>query len=333
LSKEKESQEALLRIKADSSGGELTVGKDFPDLVARVIPQKYQFRRRVDGTIGQQIVEKIRQGNNLDEAESAFAEDWLSEHAKKYLRLKAIGERAQVLTEEQRVPMLEGPAPKDADGAETSDDWVNKFREDASLVDDDLVREIYARVLSEEHRVPGVFSLRVLGVLRYLDHEAATAFGQLQKVLVNFEYVPKRTAMTDDILERVGFSRQKMLMLQDAGLIYSTAETQMQYKGKVVYFRLGGAAKLVSARRSDDAPLQGTIPAHILTPAGEQLARIGECEEDEQALETLLDWFKGHLASTELRIADLPSPDWSGPLGQLTWRPLNDKAVQRGEAT
>lgn len=328
MSKEKESQEELFRVRADSSGVDLTVKKGVPDLLARLIPPKYRFRRGVDETIGDQLIEKIKKGGSLDDAEFAFAEDLFSGHAKKFLRLKSIEQRAQVLIEEQRVPLLEGHAPREADGAKTSDDWVSKFREDASLVDDELIREIYARVLSEEHQAPGAFSLRALGVLRYLDHEAAIAFGKLQKVLVGGFFVPCQSPHMNSVLKKVGLNHEQMLMLNDAGLVYSANESKLERGGEVLFFRLTGHSSVVSARSNDNSQVRAAISVHALTPAGKQLTRIAECEPDEQALTALLEWLRSNFQKAKLEIAELPSPNWEGPADQLTWRLLNEEAAK-----
>ena len=175
--------ENLLRVKADATGLDVSVGRSLPNLLGRLLPTKFRARRSVSDAITERILEKIRADEEFDEAEVAFAEDVLNDQASKYIRLKQIQTRAFNLLEESPITrLLEEGHGDESSTSQTSDDWVNKFREDASLVDDELVREIYARVLKEETQRPTAFSLRTLGVLRYLDRDAATAFGLVQKV-------------------------------------------------------------------------------------------------------------------------------------------------------
>lgn len=325
MSEEKESQGNLFRVKADGTGVDVSVGTGVPTLFARLIPTKWRFRRAADDEICDGILRKLRSGSDLNEAEFAFAENLLSEGAKKFLRLTSIERRAQALNETRPV-LLEGVSPKDTGLAETSDDWVNKFREDAALVDDDLVREIYARVLSEEHRAPGAFSLRTLGVLRYLDCEAATAFGQLQKVLVDSCLVPRQGS---HVLEQVGLNHETMLMLNDAGLVYSLAQTGQDIEGDRIIFVLTGHGRAVAARHADNRWFKVKLEIHLLTPAGQQLARIAQCEPDEHAFVALVDWLRPKVGDAQLFVAELPARDWRGRPELLTWRPLNEEAAQQ----
>src|SRR6185436_9994554 len=209
--------------------------------------------------ITERILEKIRSNTGFDEAEVAFAEEILSDHAQKYIRLKHIQQRAYSLFEDAPpVPLIEAGDAPIPPPSQTSDDWVNKFREDASLVDDDMVSEIYARVLAEEARRPTSFSLRTLGVFRYLDREAAMAFGQLQKVLLNSAYVPQQTT-GNLVLNAVGLDHSTMLRLEDAGLVNSTANSEDEFKGAVLTFSSSGHGRLLIALRADGKPINAKI--------------------------------------------------------------------------
>jgi hypothetical protein len=320
----------LIRVKADATGVDLSVGGALPDLLARILPARFQIRRSVDKEIAQRIVERIRSNSDFDDAELAFAEDILSERAQKYIRLKHIQTRAYSLFEETPSVQLIGTGDSsEATTGETSDDWVNKFREDASLVDDDLVREIYARVLAEETRTPNAFSLRTLGVLRYLDREAASAFGVLQKVVFNGALVPQQSPDKDHVLNVVGLNHTTMLMLEDAGLVYSSAQSNSNMDGDSLHFMTLGYGRVFFAKRADGSRITAKLQVHLLTPAGRQLARIAECEPDESAFQALGSWFRSQLGGNiKLHYAQLPSRNWSGKAGELTWLPLSPEDAE-----
>jgi len=280
-------------------------------------------------------LEKVRSGSPLDEAEQAFAESAVSDQAKKYLRLRRVEQRAHTLFEEaQPVHPIEAGATSDSPtAAETSDDWINKFREDASLVDDDLVREIYARVLSEEAKYPAAFSLRTLGVLRYLDREAATAFGTLQKVVIDDRCIPRQVPDEGNVLTAVGLDHTTILMLGDAGLVNAgTASDITRAKATHATFHCSGHGRLLLVQRPDKKEFRATIKVHLLTPAGEQLARIAEAQPDEDAFIALTDWFLSQLGKDkEIYVAELPARNWSGPIADLAWRRLNSTDGPRSD--
>src|SRR5258708_6006628 len=91
-----------------ASGVDITIGNGVPDLLARLMPRKYRFSRAVDSALCERILAKVRAGNELAEAELEFAETFLSDSARKFVRLTSIQERALVLIEQHRqVPLLE----------------------------------------------------------------------------------------------------------------------------------------------------------------------------------------------------------------------------------
>ena len=80
---------------------------------------------------------------------------------------------------------------------------MNRIHEDMCLVDDEMLQEIYARILASESASPGSISLRTLGVLRYLDRRTAEAFALVQKVLFD-SYIPRQRRDAGHILKEVG---------------------------------------------------------------------------------------------------------------------------------
>lgn len=325
-----ETDQHLIRVKADATGVDLSLGRGLPDLLGRLLPTKFQIRRATNKAIAERILDGIRANSNFDEAELAFAEDMLSEQAKKYVRLKHVQTRAHTLFEENPpVPLIGSGDTQESTTSQTSDDWVNKFREDASLVDDELVREIYARVLAEEARRPAAFSLRTLAVLRYLDREAATAFGLVQKVLINGLFVPQQLPNKDHILNLVGLNHTTMLMLEDAGLVYSSTHSESSRVGDEVYFVASGYRRILVAHRADNAKFTAKLNVHLLTPAGKQLAQIAEGEPDESMFLAFVEWLRSQVGNdAKFQQAALPSRDWSGSSSELTWQPVASKDTE-----
>lgn len=321
----------MIRVKVDATGAELAVGKSVPGLLERLLPFKTRIRRNIDNAIAEAVTKKITHNRQLDAAELAFAEDLLSEHARKYLAFKNIQERATEIYESNKAVYQLGSAPSDTSESvqsdlpegknafATPDDWINKFRDDASLVDDDLVREIYARVLAEEARQPTSFTLRTLGVLRYLDRETAEAFAKLQKVVVDGLAVPQQTTEADHILQRVGLNHTAMLMLNDAGLVSASAQSTRRKEGEVVTLVCTGHQRVILAQSLDNSKMTLNLKVHLLTPAGRQLSRIAETEPDEAVFEGLVELVRKELPNIPLYVAELPFTDWEGTIGELNW--------------
>jgi Protein of unknown function (DUF2806) len=331
---DEEANQNLIRIKVGATGVDVSAGRSLPELLARLLPSKFRIRRSVNEAITGRILEKIRSNTDFDEAEVAFAEEVLSEQAQKYIRLKHVQQRAYSLfSEAPPVPLIEPGDTPISTAPQTSDDWVNKFREDASLVDDDLVREIYARVLAEEARYPTSFSLRTLRVLRYLDREAATAFGQLQKVVLNDAFVPQQSNDKNHVLQAVGLNHATMLLLEDAGLVYASTQSEYSLDDEVLHFIASGHSRALAARRIDSKKMAATISVHLLTPAGMELASIAECEPDEPAFMAFVNWLRTKIEDAIFQVATLPSKDWSGQFSELTWQPIdpNSTAQESGQ--
>lgn len=242
----------------------------------------------------------------------------------KYIRLKRVVEGAGLFAQSNPPLLKAAETGADQDNpeqqrAETSDDWINKFREDASLVDSDLVREIYSRILAQEARTPKAFSLPTLGVLRYLDMEVAQAFGRLQNAMITRSGVPKRRK-TGDVLDACGLSHTDMVMLDDAGLVNSSISTLLSIKGqKEGFLELTAHQRIVRIRRPDGSDLHNAFDVLLLTPAGVELAKIADCEPKKEVFEALINWIQTSAPGLELTIAKLPSRDWDGDPTTLVW--------------
>jgi hypothetical protein len=323
----------LIRVKAEPTGGiDVSVGKELPKLIANLLPTKFHVRRLVDRKITERVVEKIHADSALDEAEFAFLEEMrASDYALKYLRLKRIHEQAGSIWQENQPRLLgEGSAASSEEEKEqTSNDWINKFREDAALVDDELIAEIYARVLAEKAHDSKAFSLRTLAVLRYLDHEAAIAFGKLQPLVVAPSYVLAHSH-GKDILEKCGVTYEMLLRLDDAGLINLTPSqfSTKSYNSNAILV-LPGQQRLIWANRPNQEEFSIDIPVNILTPAGQQLTKIAQTEPDLQVFNHILRYLHRFLWKLTVRVATLPSRDWQGDVGDLNWETLDASEIEK----
>ena len=126
------------------------------------------------------IGEKLANGEQLEPHERALVIAAHEKEIKKAIRLAEIIAKAEafipdmrrMLGEPQRPQLTSGESGKPA----TSEDWVDRFFEDAGLVSDEQVQDVYARVAAGEYVRPGSFSRMTLGVLRELDQTTASLF-------------------------------------------------------------------------------------------------------------------------------------------------------------
>jgi hypothetical protein len=311
-----ESDSELVHVKVGAEGVDLGVSNALPAVFRAVLPVKWIAKRDAERVVTQKLIEKIANSANFTEPEIRFIEEVLGETAAKYVRLTAIGARAQEL-------YLALPAstatPAEGESKSTSTDWVNKFREDASLVDDEMVREVYARALAEEARKPGSGSLRTLAVLRYLDREVAEAFGRLMQVRLEQNCVPQGKSVGSEVLQNLGLNHTTMLALADAGLVNLT-HSQLERSGSFVPFRLDAHAKVVAYVHPGKQEFDVKLRVHVLTSAGAQLAAVAQPQLGPTSFVEMLRWFRQALAGVELYYADLPSPDWEGLTEKLNWQ-------------
>ena len=74
-----------------------------------------------------------------------------------------------------------------------------------------------------------------------------------------------------------------------------------------------------------------TIHGHLLTPAGQQLARIANCEPKPEAFDEVISWIRKSAAGADLYIADIPSIDGVTNYNKLDWQladPANEINTQ-----
>lgn len=293
----------LFKIKGDLKGSaELTVGSRVPGLIKRVFPT-LATRLEAREALGARIVQKIRDGAVLDDDELLFAESVLDEHVLKSIRLRRITERGIQLTLERTLLEHNGDSsgpPNDVTEGdfameETSSDWVNKFREDAGLVDDEMLREVYARVLSEESLRPNSIRLRTLGVLRYLDGCTASAFGRLQLVRLwgndEISFIPSENTARE-LLNSIGLNHIARVQLADAGLLNNPVSELSPPGLTELAMRVPAHGRIIRLHAEDGKELRVNLAICLLTPAGQQLSVVAQVDPDPGTFLEILRWLR-----------------------------------------
>jgi len=87
--------------------------------------------------------------------------------------------RAALIAEE----ILEGE-PMDPPATEPSQDWVDRWRENAERVTDEQMQELWGRVLAGELKRPGTYTLRALETVKNLSREDADLISKISPFLL-----------------------------------------------------------------------------------------------------------------------------------------------------
>jgi hypothetical protein len=319
------SSDELIKVKTSVSGEgasvELDVRTGLAAVLARLFPTRVA-RTRAKNLISERILEKIQKGEPLDPADTKYAAEVFGEAEAKWMRRQAIAARASKAIEQGRRALELAPLPENGEApaesaATTAEDWIDKFWSDAELVSDDMLQEIYARILATEATSPGTCSLRTLRVLRYLDRRAAENFAKLAPAIFNFDWVPR----DEKLQEMFGVTYDLLLDLDDAGLVSASALSKNANAERI--FVSWGTSVLSLSRSSG---LRFNI--FSLRPPGRELARVAQIKREPRHFLAVGRWLANQSANIQVEWAEMPNSAWTGPADQLNWRPIPEEEKQ-----
>jgi len=263
---------------------------DLPALFDRLLPYKWVAARRGQDAVTDRIVEKLKAGGDFEQFEVDFAERNMGPEVAKIIRTLRIMRRGVVA-----LPQLTGRTEASAPAGVTPSDFVNKFREDASLVDDEVLQEVYGRVLAQEAGSPGSVSLETLRVLRYLDREAADAFSRMLPLVFDEALLPK-----DPALHRaVGVDHLTWVGLINAGLVSSTSSIVRPHEPTWSSFHFVALGRTFTVKKIDDS-FSVKLGVHSLTRAGSDLARIADAPVQPGTFGLVCKWLRENVDGVDL---------------------------------
>lgn len=325
------SSDDLVKVKsslsAEGASVELDLSANVPGVLARLFPS-VAARSRAKRLISTRILEKVQKGEALDSHDVQYATTVFGEAEAKWMRRQQIAARAATAIEEERrqlqlPPFVGDTEPQSGTASATADDWIDKFWDDAELVSDDLLQEIYARILAAEATGPGTCSLRTLRVLRYLDRQTAEYFGRLAPAIFNWDWVPRE----DKLQEMFGVTYDLILELDDAGLIDSNALISKTVTVERLFIRWG--TFVLSLEKSKGL----SFASYPLTRAGKDLARVAQVQRQHDHLFAVGRWFGRLKGDMTIQWAVMPNPKWQGSVDALTWSALPSEPPTAGAAT
>jgi hypothetical protein len=312
----------LLKVKvgvgAEGAHAEVVAGESLPVAIAKLFPGwalKVEMRRGITAS----IIKKLKDGQPIDRADADFAEGLLGENEATWLRRKEIADRAAKAISDAVPPALPPKSESDlASAGATAEEWVRRFWEDAGSVSDEVLQEIYARVLAAEATAPKSCTLRTLRALRYLDRETAERFALILPCALSLEDLPRGAYVLGDIPFGV------LLDLQDAGLLDANDSLFREVGVPVHYLTWGQRIIRIECEGHGwrTAGKHG-VAVYTLTTAGRELARIAHTEHPPEIWARLVPWLFGELPpNARISVTDAPAIGSSASLESLAWTTL-----------
>jgi hypothetical protein len=126
---------------------------------------------------------------------------------------------------------------------EISEDWLNEFETNARQMSSEEMKFIFSKILANEAKNPGNFSIRTIRLISQLDNTAAKLFQKLCSCAISMQVgnhiIDTRVVSLDgnaasNSLTKYGFSFDNLNVLQEYGLIISDYNSYMNYMPCVV---------------------------------------------------------------------------------------------------
>lgn len=179
-------------------------------------------------------------------------------------------------------------------------DWLVKYFENAKLISDEDMQNIWSNILAGESNKPGTFSKRTLSVISELDKKDAILFTNLCKFAFSFEEkVIVVFDLQDELYSRNDITFRNLTHLDNAGLLRFNDFTGFQLKNLPKNIELSYNDNLINIEFSKDENNNLDIGKVLLSETGQQLTSICTVSfEDEILNYTIENWKKKSLKVT-----------------------------------
>jgi len=181
--------------------------------------------------------------------------------------------------------------------AQIEDDWLNVFERHAEDASSEQLRELWAKILANEVRKPGQFSLSTMRVVAELDRKIAELFEKHVATVFGNTFLPLPRRLEGELLAELN-------MLEEVGLFSSVASNlsaQITFENGVG--TVEEADLLLQLNRQGKTEIQ--VKSAKLTRSGSELLRILPTRNSQRILENLFEHLNGEVdQATLLRITD-----------------------------
>ncbi|MBR4189378.1 MAG: DUF2806 domain-containing protein [Kiritimatiellae bacterium] len=230
------------------------------------------------------------------------------------LNHKSDARRLQAAVEEAARQIYDVP-PADISDAPISQTFFNRWRREAEMIDEDVLRQFWARLLVEETKKPNSISPGTLEVARNLTSADAALFQKLCRGVVD-------SALIIDANEKpIHGTYEDVLTLQDAGLLNSQGsllKTTSSSEHGSIFFNTERLAIC-----SKPKPLQSAC--HKLTRAGMEIMKTIYVKRSEDDVIAMAKIMASHVPQSLIfvfRTEEVPRQD-----GTIQYQVNTDKLI------
>lgn len=175
--------------------------------------------------------------------------------------------------------------PQEPPAEKIDDDWLFRWRDNASQVSSEKLQSLWGKLLAGELRQPGSFSLRTLEFIKHLSQEDAKKIEKIAPFVISNEIIMR---LDDDFLASQGISFSFLLEMQEIGILSSVDGFGLtaHYKSTrpdIFEHAIVSFSKTLIVK-SDDANKALDIKLAQITTIGRQLISLGKFSTNEAYL-------------------------------------------------
>lgn len=175
--------------------------------------------------------------------------------------------------------------PQEPPADKIDDDWLFRWRNNASQVSSEKLQSLWGKLLAGELRQPGSFSLRTLEFIKHLSQDDARKIEKLAPFVVNKSIIMR---LDEDALASQGISFDFLLEMQEIGILSSVDGFGLQavydsnHSDK--FLRLLVSFRKTLVVENDDTDKRLSIKMAPITNIGRQLIKLGTFSANEAYL-------------------------------------------------
>jgi hypothetical protein len=262
-------REEVLLAQAEKDAQEILAGRKIIGADGRLALPPAQAARSGEKTEANQPTAQYQ-------TPQALIQDAASKFSARELQRHINLQRMALYSEEQ----ARGIPDEEVSDKPVDDDWLNRWRENAQDVSNEHMQKVWARILAEEARQPGSYSMATLAFLRTLSKSDALNIAAIGNFVLNGDIIYRDQPYFD--------SRQMLfhqfLQLQEMGIISGVEALGLTqtYGSTIDKFRMHLAAynKALLVERDTKLP-NLEIPIYRLTNLGRGIVRLGDYTADD----------------------------------------------------
>jgi len=173
---------------------------------------------------------------------------------------------------------------------EIDEDWLYKWKNNASEVSKEELHRMWGSLLAGEVKSPGKYSLRTMGFLKNISQKEAILLEKLgQFIFSNNNIIYEE--YTKDILEQEGLSFNKLLELQELGILMGVDSSSLRVEydsiNEHMFSRLFVSCNKALIVEHEDCKKKITLKIISITKLGKEVLSLGSYEHNKEYLFTI----------------------------------------------